>query len=156
MSVSLRQAQTRFMTITRSLTRLAIAAPALMLFAAAMWFAWLGWDHEYYEVDGVAQGPYRTWQVLGCGLAIAVAAVVAQLWARTPWGVLVLAPAAIIGFAVPWTMDAAATDDSGLFVVGLILLVIGGGVGLSFLVGATAAVQYALHPDRRTPRPEGA
>ncbi|WP_235737199.1 hypothetical protein [Nocardioides alcanivorans] len=37
--------------------RLGAAAVVLALFAAAMWFAWLGWDHDYYEVDGVPQGP---------------------------------------------------------------------------------------------------
>ena len=42
-----------------SVTRLLIVAVLLALFAATMWFAWLGWDHTYYDVDGVAQGPYR-------------------------------------------------------------------------------------------------
>ena len=85
----------------------------LALFAAAMWFAWLGWDQEYYLVDGVAQGPYRAWQVLGCGLSISAAAVLAYLWAPSVWAVFVLAAAADLGFAVAWSRDAASTDDSG-------------------------------------------
>ncbi|WP_110239614.1 hypothetical protein [Nocardioides gilvus] len=127
--------------------RLGVAALGLTLFAAAMWFAWLGWDHEYYEVDGVAQGPYRAWQVLGCGLSIAVGAVLAQLWVRSPWGVLALAPAGILGFAVPWTADAAASDDSGLFIVGLFLLVVGGGIALVTLLGVTALIQHNIRRD---------
>ncbi len=62
--------------------RLASTAALLMLFSASMWFAWLGWDHEYYLVDGVAQGQYRAWQVVGCGAAIAAATVLAYLARR--------------------------------------------------------------------------
>ena len=104
-----------------------------------MWFAWLGWDHEYYQVDGVPQGPYRAWQVLGCGLSIAVAAVLAYLWVRSVWAIFVLAAAADIGFAVPWALDAASTDDSGLWVVGLLFLLVGGGIGLMVLLAVSAA-----------------
>ena len=80
----------------------------LALFAAAMWFAWLGWDQEYYLVDGVAQGPYRAWQVLGC--------------------------------------DAASTDDSGLWVVGLLFLLVGSGLGLLVLLTITAVVAARGRP----------
>ncbi len=120
--------------------RLLGVAAVLASFAAAMWFAWLGWDREYYLVDGVAQGPYRPWQVVGCGLSIAVAAVVAYLVTRGWWAVFVLAAAGVMGFAVPWTQDAAATDESGLYVVGLVFLVIGGGIGLTVVLAITAAV----------------
>ncbi len=116
------------------------AVLGLALFAAAMWFAWLGWDDEYYLVDGVPQGPYQAWQVVGCALSIALAAVLAQLWARRVWAMVLLAPAAVIGFAVPWAVDAAGSDDSGLWVVGLLLLLVGGGVGLLVVLGVTAAV----------------
>jgi peptidoglycan/LPS O-acetylase OafA/YrhL len=122
------------------LARLGIAALGMALFAAAMWFAWLGWDHEYYQVDGVAQGPYRPWQVIGCGVSVAAAAVAAQLWVRGVWSVFVLAVAATIGFAVPWTADAAASDDSGLFVIGLLFLLIGGTTGLVVVLAITHAV----------------
>ncbi len=122
------------------IARLGGTALALGLFAVAMWFSWLGWDHEYYLVDGVAQGPYRSWQVLGCGLSIATAAVLAHLSVRGVWAIFVLAAAAIIGFAVPWALDAAATDDSGLWVVGLLFLLVGGGLGLVVLLSISAAV----------------
>ncbi len=124
--------------------RLGVASFALGLFAAAMWLAWLGWDHEYYEVDGVAQGPYRAWQVVGCGLSIAVAAVLAYLWVRKVWAIPVLAAAGVLGFAVPWTVAAIATDDSGLWAVGLVFLVIGGGIGLAMVLTLTAAIASAF------------
>lgn len=128
----------------RTLVAVARAAGVLALIAAAAWFAWLGWDREYYMVDGEQQGPYRAWQVVGCGLTIVVASVLAQWWTRSGWAIFVLAAAATLGFAIPWGVDAAMTDDSGLFVVGLVLLVIGAGAGLSVLLAVTYAVQRAL------------
>jgi hypothetical protein len=111
----------------------------LMLFSAAMWFAWLGWDHEYYLVNGVAQGPYRAWQVVGCGLAIVAATVLAYLRVRRTAGIFVLAAAAVVGFAVPWSWDASS-DETGMWVVGLLMLLIGGGVGLVVLLAVTEAL----------------
>lgn len=134
-------------SIALQVARLGGAALALGLFAGAMWFAWLGWDHEYYLVDGVSQGPYRAWQVLGCGLSITAAAVLVQLWVRGVWAIFVLAAAADIGFAVPWALDAATADDSGLWVVGLLFLLVGGGIGLVVVLAVSAAAA-----SRRPPR----
>jgi len=125
--------------------RLMGTALGLGLFSAAMWFAWLGWDDEYHQVDGVAQGPYRAWQVLGCALSIAAAAVVAYLRVHGAWAVLVLAAAADIGFAVPWALDAASTDVTGLWALGLLFLLVGVGFGLAVLLAVTGAAA--------TPRP---
>ena len=104
-----------------------------------MWFAWLGWDHEYYMVDGVAQGPYRAWQVAGCGLTIVTATVLAYLRVPQTAAIFVLAGAAAFGFAVPWAMDASS-DDTGLWVVGLLFLLVGGGAGLAVVLAVTNAV----------------
>jgi hypothetical protein len=104
-----------------------------------MWFVWLGWDHEYYLVDGVSQGPYRAWQVAGCGLVIATATVFAFLRVPQTAAIFVLAIAAGIGFAVPWAVDASG-DDTGLWVVGLFFLVVGSGVGLAVLLAVINAV----------------
>jgi hypothetical protein len=120
-------------------TRLWRTALALALFAAAMWLAWLGWDHEYYKVDGVWQGPYRSWQVVGCGLSIATATVFAFLRVPRPATVFVLAIAADIGVAVPWAVDASS-DETGMWVVGLFLLLVGGCLGLTTLLAVTNAV----------------
>ena len=136
--------------------RLWPTAVALALFAGAMWFAWLGWDHEYYDVDGVAQGPYRTWQVVGCGLAIATATVVAFFRVPRTAATFVLAGAAAGGFAVPWAVWASS-DDSGMWLVGLFLLIIGGGVGLALLLAVTNTVVGSRSrwlPDRRRAKDE--
>ena len=126
--------------------RLWLTALALALFAAAMWFAWLGWDHEYYLVDGVAQGPYRAWQVIGCGVAIVTATVAAYLWVPRAGAVFVLAGAAAVGFAVPWAYDASS-DDTGLWLVGLIMLAVGGCLGLTVVL----LVTDVLVKSERTP-----
>jgi hypothetical protein len=136
-------------SFTSQVARLGVTTIALGLFAAAMWFAWLGWDHEYYQVDGVSQGPYRAWQVFGCGVSIATAAVVAYLWVRSVWAIFVLAAAAVVGFAVPWALDAASTDDSGLWLVGLLLLLVGGGIALVVLLTISAAAA-SLRPRLRS------
>lgn len=109
----------------------------LAVFSAAMWFAWLGWDHEYYMVDGMEQGPYRAWQVIGCGASVAVAAVVAFLAYNPKSRGMVLAPVAAIGFAVPWTWDASS-DVTGLFMVGAIMVVVGGTAGLTVVLAVAA------------------
>ncbi len=115
-----------------------------------MWFAWLGWDHEYYQVDGVAQGPYRAWQVLGCALSISGAAVLAYLWVPSGWAIFVLTGAADIGFALPWALNAASTDESGLWVVGLLFLLAGSGLGLVAVLTVTAVADARYRPRQRT------
>jgi hypothetical protein len=119
--------------------RLLATALLLALFSAAMWFAWLGWDHQYYEVDGVAQGPYRAWQVVGCGASVVAAAVLAYVRVRTAVSAGVLAVSAAVGFALPWSWDASS-DETGMWVVGLFLLVIGGSIGLGLLLTVTHLV----------------
>jgi peptidoglycan/LPS O-acetylase OafA/YrhL len=111
----------------------------LALFTAAMWFAWLGWDHEYYKVNGVYQGPYRPWQVIGCGATVVAATVLAYLRVRTTGAVFVMAGAAAFGFAAPWSWDASS-DDTGLWLVGLVFLSIGASVGLMVVLAVTHAV----------------
>ncbi len=134
--------------IPRDVTRLWRTASVLALFAGAMWFAWLGWDHEYYLVDGVPQGPYRGWQVAGCGLAIAAATVFAFLRVPQTAAIFVMAIAADIGFAVPWAVDASS-DDTGMWLVGMFLLVIGSGVGLTVLLAVTNAVVGSTRSNTR-------
>jgi hypothetical protein len=112
-----------------------------------MWFAWLGWDHEYYLVDGVAQGPYRAWQVIGCGLTIAAATVATFLRAPRTAAIFVLATAASLGVAAPWSVDASS-DESGLWVVGLFMLVIGGTMALAVLLAVTQAVTSVIRSAR--------
>ncbi|WP_019203108.1 hypothetical protein [Tsukamurella sp. 1534] len=118
--------------------RIATALIGLAAFAAVMWFAFLGWDQEYSVVNGAVQGPYRPWQVVGCGAAITAAATAALLYLRRAWTLAVIPAVAVAGFAVPWAAWASA-DDSGLWVVGLVLLLGGGIAGLTLWLGLVFA-----------------
>ena len=124
--------------------RLLGAVLALAAFAAAMWVAWLGWDTEYYTVDGVQHGPYRAWQVVGCGVSICAGSVAALSWARR--GAVVLAGAAAVGLAIPWSVHAASTDDSGLWVVGLTMLLGGSFIGLLVVLTVSRQVLRRRQP----------
>lgn len=120
------------------------------LAAVATWVAWLGWESGYRTdpATGAVSGPYSVAQVVGCVLTLVVIAAAAGWWAP-PWFV---APAVTLGFTTAWTLDAAATDDTGLFAVGTLLLLVGLGAG-SALVGAVA---WLVGRRRRTvPVPAG-
>lgn len=106
-----------------------------------MWFAWLGWDDEYYLVDDVYQGPYRAWQVIGCGVSVVVATLAVFIVVGKYRALMLWVFASIAGFAIPWSIDAEATDDSGLWVIGLMTLLIGGVCGLLVVLATAGGVR---------------
>ena len=113
-----------------------IGALAVAVFSAGAWFAWLGWDSTY-QVDPatqVATGPYEAWQVIGCGLSLLVVFVGALLAGVRP---LLASAALTLAFTAAWTATAAPRDETGLYGVGMILLLIG-------LTGATAVVSFVV------------
>ena len=104
------------------------------------WFAWLGHDTEYQvDANGVQSGPYTTGQVAGCVLTLLVLLVAAVLLRVRP---LIAAATMTLAFTVAWTAAAAATDESGLFVVGMILVFGGLAVGTSIVAITTHAIRY--------------
>jgi len=116
-------------------------AGAVVLAAATVltWYLWLGRDDEYQiDANGVASGPYTTGQVVGCVLTMLVLLVAAVLL-KVHW--LVAAAAMTIAFTVAWTAQAAATDESGLFGVGAIMVFIGSAIGTSVVAVVTHAVR---------------
>ncbi|WNB86533.1 hypothetical protein [Cellulomonas sp. ATA003] len=123
-----------------------VRAVALAALAAGCWFAWLGWD-DTYQVDpatGVASGPYETWQVVGAVVTLAVVAGVGARWAGArPTVVGVTA-----GFTVAWSVTAASADDTGLWLVGALLVL----VGVALLSGLVA---LATGVSRRRPTERG-
>lgn len=106
---------------------------ALRLMAAtlAVWWFWLGRDDEY-QIDpltGVSSGPYEAWQVAGCVLSLAVIAVVGGILSP-PW---MVAPVVTLTFTVAWSLAAASSDETGLWVVGAVLVFVGLGFGSAAL-----------------------
>ena len=128
-------------SLARSLAVAALAALA----AALTWAAWLGWESGYRTdpVTGAVSGPYSVGQVVGCGLTLAVVAVVAGRWSP-PWFV---APALTVAFTAAWTVDAVGKDDTGLFAVGALLLL----VGLGTASALVCTVAWLLGRRRRRP-----
>jgi hypothetical protein len=111
---------------------------AVALLSASSWLLWMGWDREYQVVDGVTSGPYEAWQVAGCALSLLVVFVGALLLGVRP---LLAAPALILAFTTAWTVQAAGEDETGLYGVGTIALLIG-------LTAGTALVSAVVVPLR--------
>ena len=127
------------------MTALRTLAGAVLLAGATVvtWYAWLGHDTGY-QVDaaGNQSGPYTTAQVAGCVLTLVALLVTAVLLRVRP---LVAAAAATVAFTAAWTADAAASDDSGLFLVGAVLVFAGMAAGSTVVALLTRAA--------RRPRP---
>ena len=128
--------------------RVILTLAALAAVSAGAWFAFLGWGQEYYEVDGVAQSPYRPWQVIACGAVIVLACTAAFCSLRRVWLLAVIPVVAVVAFAVPWAAWASQ-DDTGLWVVGLLLLLMGGTMGLTAWLAVGYGVVEAIRAFRR-------
>ncbi|SCG61051.1 hypothetical protein [Micromonospora inositola] len=111
------------------------------------WWAWLGWETGY-TVDpetGATSGPYAPWQVVGCVLTLALIAAVGG-WLLSPW---VVVPVMTVAFTVAWAAHAASTDDTGLWAVGAVLVLVGTAAGTSMVSAGAGLIR------RRTRRSPG-
>ena len=118
----------------RSLIGAAVLAAATVL----TWWLWLGRDTEYQiDANGVASGPYTTGQVAGCVLTLLVLLVAAVLLGVRP---RLAAAAMTIAFTVAWTAQASS-DETGLFMVGAIMVFVGSAIGTSVVAVATHALR---------------
>lgn len=114
------------MTTTRG-TRTLLGVLFLTAATVGAWLLWLGWDTEY-TVDaqtGASSGPYEAWQVIGCVLTLVVLAALAGT-RLSPW---LVAPVMTVAFTAAWSWRAASADDSGLWAVGAILVLVGMALG---------------------------
>lgn len=114
-----------------------------LVLGAATYAAWLGWDTEYYfdEDIGAYQGPYTTAQVIGCALTFGVVTVLLALcWRPAP-----VAAGMSLGFWALWTAQASTEDETGLFVVGSMLLLTGlvAGSALAAAIGRAVRARWA-------------
>ncbi|MEU8157326.1 hypothetical protein AB0B94_27015 [Micromonospora sp. NPDC048986] len=130
------------MTATRG-TRALLGVLFLAAATVGVWILWLGWDTEY-TVDaqtGASSGPYEAWQVIGCVLTLVALAAFAGT-RLSPW---LVAPVMTVAFTAAWSWRAASTDESGLWVVGGILVLVGmaAGSALVSLVGRRIGQRFA-------------
>jgi hypothetical protein len=114
---------------------LALAATTVLA-----WWAWLGRDTTM-QLDaqtGNYSGPYTTAQVAGVVLTLAALLVIAVLL-RVP--ALPAAAVMTVAFTAAWTVQAAGDDESGLFLVGTILVLVGMTAGTTIVALITAALR---------------
>ena len=140
----------------RSTGRSGAALAGATALGALTWASWLGWDHtaSYDRMTGTVQSPYVTLQVLGCALTVGLLVAVTSALGHPVTG----AGGVALGFWVPWTIDAASRDQSGLFAVGAVLLALGlaAGTTVAALVGAGVgvllrAMRRRQHAEQRGP-----
>jgi hypothetical protein len=100
-----------------------IAIPLLAAATVACWAVWLAWESGYHTdaATGAVSGPYSWWQVAGCGLTFAVLAAVAGRRLHP----LIVALVMAVSFTAAFSVQAASTDETGLWVVGAILVLAG-------------------------------
>lgn len=112
---------------------------------ALTWYGWLGHDHEY-QVDaaGVAHGPYETWQVVGCALTLLALALVTALLSRPN-----LVFAIPVALTLAWSIDAASQDETGLWIVGAFMVLVGSTAVAAVLVGLWTRLGKALRQHQR-------
>lgn len=127
---------------SRGPTRRWVPSGSTVLFGAAaagvlVWVAWLGWD-DTASIDVVTrqvESPYVSLQVLGCALSVGVLTAVLARWCSP----VASACGVSAGFWFAWTAWAA-NDETGLFMIGALML----GAGLLVGTAFTAFVGYVL------------
>jgi hypothetical protein len=126
------------------------ATAGLFALAAATvftWWIWLGRDTEMQldPATGVYSGPYTTGQVAGTVLTLA-ALLVAAVLLRVP--ALPAAAVMTVAFTAAWTAQAS-DDETGLFLVGTILVLFGMAVGTTVVALGTAGLRRLRRPATR-------
>ncbi len=111
------------MPASRTILRSALLSLMLLAASFGTWWAWLGWDHEYYTdpETGYAAGPYRPWQVIGCVLTLLVLAILAHIVLNP----VLVGVSMTLGFSAAFASTAVPDDETGLALVGVFLVVIG-------------------------------
>lgn len=114
------------------------------LAGVVVWLAWLSWS--------VRPGTYVEWQVIACVTTVIVVAGVLAWFTRRPFsGPMLTCWAVTAGFSTAWVVPASQ-DETGLFGVGYLMLVVGGGALMLLLGVIIAFARYiVLHRDPRMP-----
>ncbi|GMA40245.1 hypothetical protein [Mobilicoccus caccae] len=97
------------------------AAPGTVVLGLSLVVGLVAWAAFLSYRFGAA---YSVWQVSGCAIIVLLGSILTCVLAqgRHAWATVVGVTA---GLAVPWTWEAASTDETGLYLVGLILLLAG-------------------------------
>ncbi|MFV5991035.1 hypothetical protein ACNPQM_00855 [Streptomyces sp. NPDC056231] len=121
----------------RKLVPQLLAILVLAAVALAAWAAWLGWDqHRDVQPDGTTTGPYEAWQVIGLVLTL----LAPVYWAAARRYIA----GAVLGTTVGLTVaayDDWSDDSSGLFMVGVGMVMVGSLVVTAVISAVVAAAK---------------
>ena len=114
-----------------------MAALSTFIIAALTTATWwtLGRDttRDVDPVTGDVTGPYEAPQVIACVVVLVGLVVIGAL--LLPAWLAVLAVS--LPFTAAWTLQASSTDDSGLWAVGAVLVLVGTLVGATIVTAVT-------------------
>lgn len=114
-----------------------MAILVLAVMTLAVWAAWLGWDqHRDVQPDGSETGPYEAWQVIGLVLSL----LAPVYWAASRRYIAGAAFGVPVGLTVAAAYDWS-DDSSGLFLVGVVMIMVGSLVVTSAGTAVIAAVK---------------
>ncbi len=127
------------MTTNRTPVRSLLTAFGLAALSVGTWWLFLGMDttRDVDPVTGSTTGPYEAPQVIGC--AVVLAGLVAVGTSALPAWLAVAAVA--LPFTAAWSVQAATSDDSGLWVIGGALVLIGTVGGGALVAALTRALR---------------
>ncbi|MGC9498142.1 hypothetical protein [Streptomyces sp. WG7] len=104
---------------------------------SALWAAWLGWDQRRdVHPDGTTTGPYEAWQVIGFVLTL----LAPVCWAASRRYFVGAVPGVTVGATVSAFYDWS-DDASGLFVIGVGMVMVGSFAVTAALAAVIAALQ---------------
>ncbi|MFG3289369.1 hypothetical protein ACGF3G_11265 [Streptomyces sp. NPDC048179] len=132
------------MGLQRSLLRVLVPTSVSAGVSVAAWAVWLGWDQEYdVAADGSVSGPYAVWQV--AGLVVTLLLAVGWVAARGHSAAAVAGTTAglTVAAGVDWSDDA-----SGLFMVGVVLVMVGSFVGSAVVAAVVSTGLDTPRQDR--------
>ncbi|MEV7613842.1 hypothetical protein [Streptomyces sp. NPDC089799] len=117
--------------------------PCLMVaIPVVAWAAWLGWDQNRdVHPDGSVSGPYEAWQVIGLVLTLLAPLYWAASRGRIAPAVLGTTAGLTAAVYYDWSDDA-----SGLFVIGVSMVMVGSLVATSVLSLVIASVTRGSTP----------
>ncbi|MFE1443295.1 hypothetical protein [Streptomyces sp. NPDC058739] len=107
--------------------------------AVGAWAGWLGWDQQRdVHPDGSTTGPYEAWQVIGLVLTL-VGPLCWAAWRRHTDAAVAGVPLGLAFAAyVDWSDDA-----SGLYMVGVVTLLLGSLAATAAVTAVTAGIGRA-------------
>lgn len=115
----------------------ALVTFVIVALTTATWWT-LGRDttRDVDTATGTVTGPYEAPQVIACVVVLVALVVIGAL--LLPAWLAVLAVS--LPFTAAWTIQASSTDDSGLWAVGAVLVLVGTLVGGAIVAAVTRAL----------------